>query len=216
MNKLTDENLKTFREEREEIPRYRFDIIYKLLKQPVNRVLDIGCWNRELLDMFPSETEKHGLDLVARDFGPSIHFKVADISEGLPYQDNYFNAVIAGEIIEHLMEPVRFLKDIFRILDTNGQLILTTPNLSYWRNAIQLLKSDNFFWVDYDLNQNGHVRYFSPKTMKTILERNGFNVKKLFSVDDVRGNIVLNLIGNLFKKFSSRHNMNLVIYCIKQ
>ncbi len=216
MNKLTDENLKTFRVERKEIPHYRFGLLYRLLQQPVKRVLDIGCWNRELLEMFPSETEKHGLDLVARDFGPSIHFRVADISEGLPYPDNFFTAVIAGEIIEHLMEPARFLKDIFRILDANGQLILTTPNLSYWRNAIQLIKSDNFFWVDYDFNQNGHVRYFSPKTIRKMLRKNGFKVKKLFSIDDVRGTILLNLIGNLFKSFSSRHNMNLVVYCIKQ
>lgn len=216
MSLISEENKRRFITEREKVPNARFQVIYKLLKQPCKRVLDIGCLNSEFLNMFPPDTKKHGMDLVERNFGPSINFKVGDVSEGLPYSDGYFSAVVAGEIIEHLFNPACFIKEVWRILDNNGQFVLTTPNLSYWRNGIQLLRGDNFFWVDYDLNQNGHVRYFSPKTITSVLKRNGFQVKKLFSVNDVQGHPVLNLIGKIFKIFSSKHNMNLVVYCIKQ
>jgi len=45
-----------------------------------------------------------------------------------PFKNNSFDTIVAGEIIEHLKEPCRFLKEIKRILKKNGKLILTTPN----------------------------------------------------------------------------------------
>jgi len=60
-----------------------------------------------------------------KKFNPDI---VADLNNTLPFKSGSVDTVIAGEIIEHLINPFRFLLEIKRILKKNGELILSTPN----------------------------------------------------------------------------------------
>lgn len=65
--------------------------------------------------------------------------KKADVSKILPFSDNYFDFVFAGEIIEHLFDPLFLLKEIYRVLKPNGYLILTTPNLARMDDRLRFL-----------------------------------------------------------------------------
>jgi len=55
-------------------------------------------------------------------------FKVNVDEENLPFEDNYFDCVFAGEIL-----------DDYRVLKPKGFFILSTPNLAWWINRIALL-----------------------------------------------------------------------------
>jgi SAM-dependent methyltransferase len=70
----------------------------------------------------------------------NISLAMADVeSEPFPYVDEFFDVVLASEIIEHLhFNPYRLLRESFRVLKPGGHIILSTPNLSRLDNLIRL------------------------------------------------------------------------------
>lgn len=57
-------------------------------------------------------------------------------AELIPFKDNTFDSIVAGELIEHLDHPNLFLNESYKILKKEGYLILTTPNKNSWINKI--------------------------------------------------------------------------------
>ena len=53
------------------------------------------------------------------------------IGEGIPLRDDSFDLVVLFEVLEHVMKPEVVLKEISRVLKTNGILFLTVPNRFY-------------------------------------------------------------------------------------
>src|SRR5690606_37936931 len=88
--------------------------------------------------------------------------------------DATFDVIIAGEMIEHLNNPGKFLNGIKRFMNKDTRLVITTIN-AY--GAIRLAK--------YFLRGKGvrnepvhpdHVAYYSYSTLTLLLERHGFAV----------------------------------------
>jgi len=64
----------------------------------------------------------------ANKFGvnDNVNFCLADC-QNLPIDDNYFDSVWAGEIIEHVPQPENVIKEALRVLKPDGKLIISTP-----------------------------------------------------------------------------------------
>ena len=108
-------------------------------------VLDVGCSYGNHIFMLnallkkPGDVEFVGVDLFAQaihranTFANTIpgfcncHFQVADLSSGLPFEDGYFDAVNLCDVIEHMTDPAAALRELSRILKTNGTLVISTP-----------------------------------------------------------------------------------------
>ncbi|WP_291322882.1 class I SAM-dependent methyltransferase [Desulfonatronospira sp.] len=104
----------------------------------------------------------------------------ADFREGLPLRPESVSQVYCCDVLEHL-EPdlaVQILFEINRVLTSDGELILSTPNLNRFSNMIRLLKGHT---VNPPIDCGrygrtcGHIREFSPLEMYTFLQRAGFN-----------------------------------------
>jgi 2-polyprenyl-3-methyl-5-hydroxy-6-metoxy-1,4-benzoquinol methylase len=105
----------------------------------------------------------------------------ADISEGaLPYRTSTFDWATCLEVIEHVEDPLQLLREIHRVLQPAGRLIMTTPNIRYARNVIRLLwrgefphtTTDNFVWG------GGHLHYFTRRDLGGLLQRAGFETPR--------------------------------------
>jgi SAM-dependent methyltransferase len=60
---------------------------------------------------------------------------LADLLNGLPFKDESFDSIFCSQVLEHLFDPKRALKEIYRILKKDGYLILSVPHLSYIHGA---------------------------------------------------------------------------------
>jgi len=135
----------------------------------VNSVLDIGSGDGNLLntinEQFPNTT------LSACDYTDSFiktencNFKIVDLNAGhLPFPDNAFDLVTITEVVEHLENYHVIIREIYRVLKKNGQIIITTPNILNMKSRINFLKSG--FWT-----------LFGPLPLKTkSLESTGGHI----------------------------------------
>jgi ubiquinone/menaquinone biosynthesis C-methylase UbiE len=115
------------------IDQKRFEILTGKFKG--GKLIDIGCLNSPVCvegkKKYP-ESEFWALDFaeeVIEDLKSKykgINYVVADFNKtGL--KDNYFDYIVAGEVLERTEDPELFLKEMFRILKKGGTLALSTP-----------------------------------------------------------------------------------------
>ncbi|NEP01921.1 MAG: class I SAM-dependent methyltransferase [Symploca sp. SIO2E9] len=142
----------------------------------VSRSLDIGCSSGGFSALLLKDIEKWGLDFERHPNLPkNFNFHACDISQLWPVPQEYFDTVLAGEVIEHVLDTDLFLHRCFDALRQGGHLLLTTPNLSSLANLRYWLQTEQYMWVDSAANQFGHVRYLAPKRMESTLRNAGFD-----------------------------------------
>lgn len=137
----------------------------------INRYLN----GHEILDIGSSEGNIHKL-LLDKNKDKKIYtldLKNADYNINLekPKKINKkFDTVIAGEIIEHLNNPVNFIKYCYSLLTKNGRLILTTPNAS----GLQYLTNPGWC-VNYE-DYSGHKQAFTIEMIKRMFTEEKFKL----------------------------------------
>lgn len=120
------------------------DVIDKKAEVP-QKLLSIACSSgvieeemKDRLGIIVFGIDAAGKSLeIARKRG--IITKKCDVSNPLPFENNHFDFVYAGEIIEHIFDTKSFLKEIHRVLKPGGYLILTTPNLARLDDRIKFI-----------------------------------------------------------------------------
>ncbi|MCU0561212.1 MAG: class I SAM-dependent methyltransferase [Desulfobacterales bacterium] len=181
-------------------------------------MLDVGCGDGVLLSLVGDQVDRFGVDRLQ---DPPAHIGSArylshDVSTGLPFPDVSFDVVHTSELIEHLPDTRAFLQECLRVLRPDGRLVLSTPNLHYWRNVVEWLTGNQLFFVDYRAGQEGHIRYFCAKTLALLAREVGFRQIRLRTIGDWGGNnFLLKICARLFQSLSTTKNLTLFMLATK-
>lgn len=129
-----------------------------------------------------------GFDVVAVDINPPYFFvrgipcQKADLNFDLPFSDETFDYVLCSNGIEHLENPVLFIRECFRILKEKGKFLISTPNILNLKSRLaNLLVGFNLFTgrpsneVDHYLGGE-HIHLANYYELRTHLHRNGFRI----------------------------------------
>ncbi len=175
-----------------------------------SKVLDIGCWDGTLGSMLIERgNEVYGIEIneevaeIAKKRGLKV--KIQDINFGFDFEDNFFDVVVAAEIIEHILDTDFFIDNIRRVLKPGGFLVLSTPNAASLGRRIMLLLGKNPYFeasLGYPPYAHaGHIRFFTKKLLLGFLEYKGFEIVK-FESDAVNvtysGKIAGKLLADVF------------------
>ena len=163
---------------------YGFDRpeLVALVPKTARRVLDVGCEagavgaavKRRLplcqvsgVEIVESAVERAAerLDFAAR----------ADLNEpiDLPFPAGYFDVMICGDVLEHLLDPEESLRRLLPYLATDGVLISSIPNIKHWSVMIPALAQDRWEYTDAGLLDRTHVQLFTLHEAKVMLENVG-------------------------------------------
>jgi SAM-dependent methyltransferase len=145
------------------------------------KCLDVGAGNGRFL----SELRDMGFnDLYAIEPNDSLVGFLVDsgfvVEKGMMSNDSFpelsFDVINAGDVIEHLIDPVEFIQTIQNKLNLGGVLIITTPNMySLWSRFTYILyKYLSIPWSS--LTPIAHVNNFSLASLRYLLNSNSFQI----------------------------------------
>lgn len=139
------------------------------------KILDAGCAFGDLLSLLEgNDYTTYGIDISQYAINRAkkitkAQLVVGDLNKKLPYKDNFFDALFAVDVIEHLDSPYKFLLEAQRVLKKGGILFVQTPNI----NSIfeRFAKEKWFAYTD-----ETHLYLFNRKSLRFLLEKSGFVV----------------------------------------
>ena len=143
------------------------------------RLLEIGSGMGHLVGQLEDTFETFGMDLnhwavkQSRSVVNKTNLQTASAQE-LPYRDGAFNVVIIKHIVEHLPDPEKAIREIGRVTEPGGILILATPNLD---SLLKPWKGDA--WIGYQ--DPTHISLKRPAEWLGLIRNAGFQPHRVFS-----------------------------------
>jgi 2-polyprenyl-3-methyl-5-hydroxy-6-metoxy-1,4-benzoquinol methylase len=178
------------------------------------KVLDVGCLGGKMSRLIMDQNnEVWGVEVnpvaaeAARKRGVKV--QLANVEDGLPFDDESFDVVNAGEILEHLYDTKSFFEEARRVLKPGGLLIFTTTNLNSLENRIRVASGGYLSMAGaYPEDHFGaHVRVFNLPKIRELCFDTNFEVKDVAGVTimDSHGkwiDVPMGLVGKLLPSFS--------------
>ena len=147
----------------------------------VERVCDLGCGNGYLagqlatagFDVTGVDASQSGIEIARRAYsGPKFVFSELSHAVELVGSEK-FDLVVSSDVIEHLYRPAVLLEVASDLLKPDGQILIGTPYHGYLKNLALSLsgRMDSHFGA---LDDGGHIKFFSVRTLSSLLQRHGF------------------------------------------
>ena len=171
-----------WKKKRDIVKRHLRSIILNQNKNIV-RILDVGCGYGHYLKEYENvcyrlgiKAEIYGLDVAIKNLEFNFNFVKGDARK-LPFKNRSFDIVTSTEVLEHFVEGEMFIEEVYRVLKDGGFFILTTPNrlrFTAWIRNLKYIRNDIVPGPNPE-----HLREYTPKELRKILEFAGFDLIKL-------------------------------------
>ena len=148
-------------------------------------LLDVGCGVGTFLKL----AEEQGFDVQGTEISEfavkyvknSLKIDVfkGDLEEA-HFPEDSFDVVTIWHTLEHIPDPMAALKEINRLLKKDGLLVVAVPNLNNYITRISYLLGRGKKLMLFSVKaKEWHLYHFSAKTLSAMLEKTGFEIKKI-------------------------------------
>jgi 2-polyprenyl-3-methyl-5-hydroxy-6-metoxy-1,4-benzoquinol methylase len=162
----------------------------ELVPRTARRILDVGCGAGALgaaLKRDLPEAEVIGIEAF-----PAAADRAEEVLDGclrldlqalpgLPYAHGTFDAMIFGDVLEHLHDPHGVLRTLKPYLAPDGVIVCSIPNVGHWSVIGPLLLNDRWTYGDSGLLDRTHVHFFTLYEVDQMLTEVGFEPTHLSS-----------------------------------
>lgn len=156
--------------------------VFRLLNQDINNIIvDIpsghGAFVQKLKDVgFKKIIAIDIENILAIDHNDFIK---GDMSNTLPLSNNSCDSIVCIDGIEHIRNPFEFIAEANRILKEEGEMIISTPNISSIRSRWKWLLTGHHHKCNSPLDENNpnplhHINMVSFPELRYMLHTNGF------------------------------------------
>ncbi|MFA6450437.1 MAG: class I SAM-dependent methyltransferase [bacterium] len=168
---------------------FRFALLAEELERIApSRILDVGCGGMPLAAFASKKlsAEYVGCDIAQPERMPAdALFAVADAAK-LSFSDSSFESVVCSETLEHLYDPAPAIKEIARVLSSDGGALLTVPN---WFSLDSLDGAAGIVSAplraaagvglapEFKHGINVHITRAAPRVWRKLIEENGLRVE---------------------------------------
>ena len=117
-------------------------------------------------------------ELAARAHGRCKEVVVADLESAPPLLHGPFDAIVYGDVLEHLSDPGAVLRALDQTLAPRGTVIVSVPNVAHLWVRLSLL-AGRFDYADRGILDRTHLRFFTRRTLLELLRGAGLGVVEL-------------------------------------
>jgi ubiquinone/menaquinone biosynthesis C-methylase UbiE len=151
-----------------------------------NKLLDVGCGRGALAHFLNSDFELYGVDISKNAINEANKVyndaKQIDLDKDeLPFDNDFFDIAVALDVIEHVFDPLSVISKLYRCLNNDGQLILSTPNILYEKYLKDFVRTRKFPKTSDDSfpYDGGHIHFFTYRDISKLMQSVGFSVKPI-------------------------------------
>ena len=145
-------------------------------------VLDVGCYNGDLARFMLAR----GCTVVGVERDPDAAAEASQHCERVVIGDvedprvmtqvaGSFDVVVMADVLEHLLRPEAVLAWAVGCLKPTGFLVVSMPNVAFWRLRLDLLRG-RFDYQDSGPLDRSHLRFFTRRTAEEMFARAGLRV----------------------------------------
>jgi 2-polyprenyl-3-methyl-5-hydroxy-6-metoxy-1,4-benzoquinol methylase len=163
----------------------RPELVAQIDPGPGNVVLDVGCGEGALaasLKQSGRAGEIWGVELVteaaerARASGVFDELLVGDLAQRVTELPRaHFTHVVAGDVLEHLVDPWTTLKALRGTMREGGKLVCSIPNIRNLSFLARLAFIGRFEYRDHGVMDRTHLRFFARRDARDLLAGAGFS-----------------------------------------
>ncbi len=145
-------------------------------------VLEIGCADGRLANMLTirKKCRMHCVEKdiamasIARNKCEKIHN--IDIEKtSLPYNEGFFDYIIMGNVLEHMVDPARILEGLKRYLNDDGFLIYSVPNIVNWHSRLTIF-SGKFEYQENGVFDKTHLHFYNLNSARRLAADAGYSI----------------------------------------
>lgn len=204
------------RDQKIEIEQYysniRSDLLAMLLGKNL-RLLEIGCGTgstllhakgqglaaeiigAEYVQSVAATARKRGVKRVyAGDF--------AEAANQIRRAENPFDAIIMGDVLEHMVDPWGALRLAKDLLAKNGQIVASVPNFRYWRVMFNIFLRGDFRYAEDGIMDKTHLRFFCRKNIEEMFTEE-FRIDSIAATTPKSGKILKAASFGLLSEFGT-------------
>lgn len=167
-------------------------VLKMMVQEKRGRALDVPAGR----GMLSSHLKEMGFEVWAGDIeknlfeAKDVKFQKLDLNERLPYPDSFFTYIVCVEGIEHLMNVYQLFQEYGRIIEPNGKLIISTPNILsiFSRLRYLLIGYYDYFGGFFSRENHLYTLHINPMGFPEIyfaLKRAGFKIESMTTNRDV-------------------------------
>ena len=146
-----------------------------------DNILEIGCTYGFLFKYLKDYENKYGIDISehaikqARLLSQGANYQVMN-AEKLKFEDTFFQAVLAIDVLEHVKNPSKAIKEISRVLKKDGLFIMVTPNID-----ARSRKERGKDWFAY--KDQTHISILPKEQWVDLLRENDLEMIQIGTID---------------------------------
>jgi 2-polyprenyl-3-methyl-5-hydroxy-6-metoxy-1,4-benzoquinol methylase len=162
----------------------RYDLIELIEnKEKVYSILEIGGGDFDTLKYLVNHynAEGVGVDLRVPNAIANITFyqgNLDDLNFFSQLEGYKFDIVIAGDVLEHTLDPLAICQKIHGLLSTDGHFVISIPNIRNIKALYQIFVKGSFPKLDSGLFDRTHRSWFTYKDIVDMIEKSKFSVLK--------------------------------------
>jgi 2-polyprenyl-3-methyl-5-hydroxy-6-metoxy-1,4-benzoquinol methylase len=146
------------------------------------RLLDVGAadglLSRKLTDRGWRVTAIEGDPVLAQAGARHCERMItANLDRELPDPGGPFDVIVYGDVLEHLIDPLRVLVELDRSLASGGHVIISVPNVAHlWIRLLLLV--GRFDYLDRGILDQTHLRFFTERSLRAMLADAGLSISR--------------------------------------
>ena len=109
---------------------------------------------------------------------------VGDLSQVMPdIPDNYFDCIVANDVLEHVARPIEILTGYSRKLKQCGCIVASIPNVRFFPVVYNLAVKGEWDYKDSGVLDRTHLAFYTRKSILSLFEAAGFTVKVIQGIN---------------------------------
>jgi len=159
--------------------------ILKLIPNKVKKILDVGCStgilgeqirNRNAAEVIGIEINREVAQIAQKKIDKVITENIEKIKLNNYFSYKYFDCIIFADVLEHLKDPWKVLKEVVNFLSSEGIIIASIPNVRHFSTIISLCLKGYWPYKDRGIHDKNHLRFFTFKNIKEMFYISGLEI----------------------------------------